>query len=337
MSSKVDFLTPIPKTVIQVSLPSRGIPYKTSPLNSGKISLSPMSIIQENMLISPNVESDIDYISLIDKVLKQCIKEKEPVDVNSMLSADKMFLFMMLRAVTYGPEYSVSWKCTQTNRNEVCETNNRAIIRIPDDFKIKKLGDDDIEPYKVELPDSHKVISFRLSRGSDEYLVEKRKMDIRRKNKTGSMTVPDDTSVYRLALLITHVDGNEVTVEMIEPLMEFIASLSMRDIRKIRESIDFYTPGLDTVVKVECSKCHKVTEMDVPITVDFFRPVTDDDRGSATDEVRADVLPGYVPDRDTPVGLSRTDMVLDKDAGDKSTGIRVREIEDGYDGRGTSR
>lgn len=173
-----EILSPIPKTAMSITLPSRGVPYeKGHPLHEskGKITLSPMTLVEENQLFS--VKSDMEQQKVIDTILKKCVHEK--LDVNYLISADKLFLFMMLRAITYGADYIFDWKCTNTS----CGHKNRKIVNIPNDFKIKMLSDEDIPPYETTLPQSGKKIKFRLATGYDEHFVLKHEKEIEEKEK----------------------------------------------------------------------------------------------------------------------------------------------------------
>jgi hypothetical protein len=282
-----DFLEPIPKTVVTVKLPSRGVPYPDgAPQASGKITLSAMTMVEESLFA--NFRGDNSEV--IDKVLQRCIQES--LDVNTLLSADKFFLFMMLRAVTYGSEYTFNWNCPNpVSAREVCGHKNTTSVMIPDDFKVKYLSDEDTEPFKLTLPESQKEIAFRLLRGMDEVQIDRHTAEQRARQKAG-VGGADTTVAFRLSRQITGVDGKSVKEAPEQKLMAFILSLPSRDVQALREKIGFFTPGINTDVTLVCADCGAAHEWDLPFTADFFRSKLSDAGSPALDEVRSDVLPG---------------------------------------------
>jgi hypothetical protein len=297
-----DFLEPIPKTTVSVRLPSRGILYrKDSPAGSGKIHLSPMTMVEESYFM----DDELTFSEAFDKILKKCVQEE--LDINTLLSADKFFLFMMLRAITYGPEYTFSWTCgSQKPNGENCRHKNSSTVKIPDDFKLKMLADEDTEPFKITLPDCQREISFKLLRGHDEVYIDRfSKMEESKKQE--GVTLPNRLGIFRLARHITHVDGKSVKEAPENILMSFVASFSAKDRQYFQDKIAYYTPGLDTGVSVLCEKCGSVQKLDMPFTADFFRAVINEDEIPAVaDEVRSDVLLRDDLQRNNAPGSSRT-------------------------------
>jgi len=277
-----DFLEPIPKTTMAVKLPSRGVPYpKEHPASSGKLTLAPMTMLEEALFLS----DDQDLTETVDKVLRRCVQEK--IDINNLITSDKFFLFMMLRAITYGSDYLFEWVCKATNKKgKLCNATNSSSIHIPDDFKMKFLTEEDKEPFVVMLPETKRQISFRLLRGSDEPRVEKHSKEIEQARNSGAPKI-DTTVGFRLMCHIVAVDGKSVTKAPEEKLLGFILSLPAKDRQFLQQKINFYTPGLNTDVTVVCDSCGAVTTMDMPFTSNFFRSSLPDEESSGTpnDEV----------------------------------------------------
>ena len=245
-----------------------------------------MSMLDETIF----AEDGLDLSLAVDKILKRCVQET--IDINSLLGSDKFFLFMMLRAVTYGPEYTFEWTCTkETAPQVVCGHVNTTTINIPNDFKMKYLGDDDSEPFEIVLPESGKDLSFRLLRGHDEEAVKRFTEEIEEKRRDGIQAL-DTTGIFRLSRHVLKVEGNDATKAPRDMVMNFLASLGARDRQHLKDKIRFYTPGLDTGLKLKCDKCKFVHSWDMPLTADFFRAVNDDEGDPVADEVRFNVLPG---------------------------------------------
>jgi hypothetical protein len=263
-----DFLEPIPKTSVTVKLPSRGVLYpKEHPASSGKLTLTPMTMLEESLLMS---DGGLD--SAIDKILRRCVVEN--VDVNTLIGSDKFFLFIMLRAITYGSEYSFTWTCTKEKNGKPCTYRNTTKVSIPDGFKVKYLADDDKEPFEFVLPDCKKTISFKLLRGTDEPRIEAYAKEIEYQKNEGIDRV-NTTLAFRLICHIVAVDGKLVKGAPQDKLMAFVNSWTAKDRQALQQKINFYTPGIDTSLKVSCEKCGETHEMEMPYTVNFFRAVDD--------------------------------------------------------------
>jgi hypothetical protein len=267
-----DFLEPIPKTAISVKLPSRGVLYpKDHPASSGKLTLTPMTMLEESLLMN---EAGLDQA--VDRILKRCVTET--VDVNTLIGADKFFLFIMLRAITYGSEYTFSWVCAHATGVKPCGHTNTVKVNIPDSFRMKYLTEEDKEPFQVTLPDNGRQISFRLLRGVDEPHIEAYLKEIKQDQENGIDRV-DTSLAFRLVSHIIEVDGKSVKKAPREKIMAFVNSWSAKDRQYLQQKIAFYTPGLDTLLKVKCDKCGHSHEMEMPYTVNFFRAVNSPDEG----------------------------------------------------------
>lgn len=273
--SEFEFLEPIPKTLVSIKLPSRGVLYpKDHPASGGKLTLSPMTMMEEALMMTDELTMD----QVIDKILKRCLQEA--ADVNTLIAADKFFLFMMLRAITYGADYSFTWTCNHSPKGKLCGHSNNTTVKIPDHFKVKFLADADKEPFIVRLPESGKEISFRLLRGTDEIPIEEHSKEIQQKKATGAFVV-DTTLVFRLAQHLVAIDGNSLAKAPKEKVISFVSSLSAKDRQFLQEKIRYYTPGLDTALNLVCEKCKNKTEMEMPFTASFFRAVYVEDKGDA--------------------------------------------------------
>lgn len=318
-----DFLKPLPRTVREVKLPSNGVVYDEGPAKSGKISLAAMTLVEESLIYTPDG---------IDVVLKRCVQD--PINTDYLLAADKFFLFLMLRAVTYGPEYSFSWTCTAPERDRKgnvnkCGHRNRATVYIPDDFKIKRLTQEDKEPFKVHLPESGKTIKFRLQRSYDEKLLDAF-MDSIEKDKQENIRQHRSAEAFQLAQLLVEVDGNKISEDIPQEVkMRFISSLPGKDNAAYRHALDFYTPGLDTEVSLTCEKCKSPMKRDLPLTYEFFRPGPSEPPGPTGNEVRPDEVHGDVVSDNRESSPPRSSVLLRETEGDGEGGNGMGKTEDG--------
>ncbi len=130
------------------------------------------------------------------------------------------------------------------------------------------------EPLEVTLPDSGRALNLRFLRGSDEAVVMKKAERLK-------MTSNDDTdqsSKVRIAHQITHIDGMQVPVLEREML---VAKWTALDIATIRTRIDDAEPTIDTTLYPVCKFCGGDSEVEMPMTADFFRPTIRGPRNAA--------------------------------------------------------
>lgn len=338
-----DFLTPLPKTTRTVTLPSRGVLYKRGPAKEGKLTLAAMTLVEENLLQTPRTPTGEDGINA---ALRKCIQET--IDINSLLAADKFFLFLLLRAITYGSEYTFNWTCNAILQSgprmgDNCGWQNRSTVRIPDEFQIKQLDDNDTEPFMITLPESGKDIGFRLPRVGDEQIAEAYFGEQTSKvTKTGGAEIHrgagDTLEARQLVNLLTHVDGNELGPKIDRKLvMRWFLSLPSKDIAMYRQKLDFFTPGIETEIHLTCAACGHDHEMDMPITAEFFRPEFALAGEPAANEVRPDAAPearvsGTVPDPagGTPLVLREIEGAPDGGSGVQEDGNRVANAGGGH-------
>lgn len=314
-STNFDFLTPILRPCTTVKLPSRGVLY-TGELAKGVVDLSPMTMAEETLLASGSGGTEI--LPLVDEVLRRCITSPSHVDIREFISADKYFLLIMLRAVTFGSEYSFIWTCNNTvmsgSRAELCGYENTQNVHIPEDFQVKTLDPADKEPYTLELPETKKVLSIKLLRGHDEIAIDEYEKKLAKQDK-------HKASVYSLVRQIVVIDGNKITTETPQDrLIAFVSSLPAKDIGALRDTVEFYTPGIDTSLKVQCQECGHEEEMDLPLSIDFFRAEPTQPTRPPAVPVRPDVLPEHEYSGNNDDAVRRVGMATQEISGSKEGG-----------------
>jgi hypothetical protein len=191
---------------------------------------------------------------------------------------------------------------------------------------MKYLSDEDKEPFTVRLPETQREIAFRLLRGYDEAAIEKFTEKIEEKKKQG-LLIEDTTIAYRLSRQILSVDGKDVTKAPEDKLLRFVLTLPIRDSQFLRNKIAYYTPGINTDVHLRCAACKAEEEGDLPITVNFFRVVDEDEDRPVEHEVRADVLPGAGVPGDNEDGDDGASVVPPEAFGDEEGGDGTRAVE----------
>ncbi len=238
----------------EIELPSKGAFYdgKDGP-KDGKLHLRAMTGEEEQILATPRFVRKGQAINMI---FQRCLQESYRTD--DFLSADRTFLLIWLRGISYTPEYEVEVKCPNCTRkfSTTLNLNSLHVRKCPSEFR-GLLSD--------VLPKSKFKFNYRLSRGRDEGMVQ----DYRDRNlKMFGDSGADDTLIYRTALLLEDVEGLTDKNELIMLLKK----LPIQDVSYMRNLITDPPFGVDTKIEINCVSCTEDFEIDLPLEANFFFP-----------------------------------------------------------------
>ena len=166
--------------------------------------------------------------------------------VAGMYSADRNFLLLKLRSITFGPELKASYTCP------ACRENLQVMEDL-DELPVKELaGDQSPDELTVELEDGyeerdgqiHTALTLRLPTGHDEEAV--------------AAQMHQNASLGKNALLSRCLKSlGEVPKHRLEALgPKILADLTMTDRRLIDRAINHGAPGIDLVRTIECVNCN---------------------------------------------------------------------------------
>lgn len=227
----------------EVELPSKGKFYKEKNTslfkNGGKILIRPMTMQEELILQNPRV---IKTGKIIDALLRQTIKTPD-IDLNFLLTTDRIFLFYYLRSISYGDSYKFNFECPY------CENHEEVEIFLGQ-LKIKNPDEKAKEPFLIYLGENKKIW-LRYARGFDED-----KYDLK------------DEKFQLKTILNLVVDIEGVPKQYWE---KFLTSLTVKENAKLQKDIVDKTTGIDTDITHTCSACNTEHKISLPITANFFR------------------------------------------------------------------
>jgi len=235
----------------EVLLPSKGVFYddehnKVIKDNKGKILIRPMTFKEESMLTNPRL---VKTGQLLSAILRSTIKTPG-VDVEYLLSADRVFLFYYLRSISYGDNYSFTTVCP------FCQETINHSVRLGS-LNVKYADEKDKEPIEINLPIMKKKVFMRFSRGIDERTESAMQ---------GQEEIEEDiiSSYIKLA----------VDVEGVPRIYwrKFFENLTAKDSATLRNVLTEKEPGIDTTIKMKCPFCNNSFEEALPLTANFFRP-----------------------------------------------------------------
>lgn len=240
----------------EIYLPSRGIFYdgENGPQN-GVLHLRPMSGKEEEILATPRWAKSGKAINMI---IEACMREK--FDVNGLLTADRTYLILFLRGISYGPDYDVEIKCPSCSArfSHVVNLNSDLVIdECPDNFSSEQMED--------HLPTTGLRFGYHLSTGYDDDDIQKYR---ERNAKFFGDKRNDDTLTERITQLTDYIDA----ISNKREIKVLIEQLPVSDVNYIRNVINDPPFGVDTKVSVICPMCYEEFSLELPMETNFFFP-----------------------------------------------------------------
>lgn len=229
----------------KVDLPSNGYGYNGEIPST--LTLKMLTLADSKAMMAAGASLS----SMISDILKRCIEE--PIDVDRLYATDRLFLFFMLRKISFGAKLPFEFKC------EECDHKNSIIRVIPDDFKLV-LKEDEEFTKTIKLSVTGLKVTVRLLTGVEEKALEKKNTQ----DKKSFM-------IDRVACHITKIEqGKEEETDsiVIRRLVHELPFSEQIEIKEAIESIDF---GFMTTHLLTCENCGTVQEVPVAVGQSFFR------------------------------------------------------------------
>lgn len=246
-----------------VALPSGGKFYPANhPLHGcDTIEIKQMTAKEEDMLTSRSL---LKKGVALDRVINSLITDKR-IDPDSLLVGDKNAIVVSTRIAAYGNEYTTKVTCPSCTAVQEHTFDLNEVTAYEGENGSAYATRNEDGTFLTVLPRTNLEISFKLLTGRDErYLVDGIELDRKAKNQ-------HERAVTRqLSNLIVSVNGN-TTTEAISYVVNNIPSIDSRHIRNAYKAVN---PNLDLTQHFGCSECDYESDMEVPLTADFFWPNT---------------------------------------------------------------
>ena len=244
-----------------LSLPSQGLLYpEDSPLRSGNIEVKYMTAKEEDILTSNNL---IEQGVVITKLLESVIADSK-VKLDDILIGDKNALMVGTRILGYGANYEIMLTDPDTNERveytvDLSKLNNKKI-----DEKKYKNGN----LFSLELPNSKRVVEFKLLTHGDDKKIDEILKDY---EKVEKLTGVSQELTTRLKYQIQSIDGNteQKTIDNFVD-SEFLAL----DTRAFRKHVASLTPDIELKFEYTSQTGNKHI-LDIPLGLDFFWPAAE--------------------------------------------------------------
>ena len=241
-----------------VELPSRGKFYPEGhPLQGQEtVEIKYMTAKDEDILSS---QALLKKGLAIDRLVQNLMVLD--IDPDSLLIADKSAIMIAARISSYGCDYKSSVRCREcgetteydfdlkkTNLNENVfdeDILNQKSVRLNDEAKV----------FEVALPRSEVVVGIQFIDGHGE--------------RTINDGIDGENSITTLiSCVLASVDGKYDKIS----INKFIDIMPAADSRFIRGLYTDLTPNIDLKQEFVCKECDHSTEMEVPLTAEFFWP-----------------------------------------------------------------
>ncbi|NBV73242.1 hypothetical protein EBR61_03120 [bacterium] len=244
-----------------LSLPSEGLLYpEDSPLRSGKVDVKYMTAKEEDILTSTNL---IEQGVVITRLLESIIADPK-VKLDDLLIGDKNAIMVGTRILGYGANYDIILTDPDTNERveytvDLTKLKNKKI-----DKSLYENGNN----FEFELPNSKRIVGFKLLTQKDENQIDEIMKDY---EKVEKLTGVSNSLTTRLKHQIISIDGNTDQKEIDNFVdNEFLAL----DTRAFRKHLDIITPDIELKFDYT-SQSGNLHTLDVPLGIDFFWPAAE--------------------------------------------------------------
>ena len=200
----------------------------------------------------------------IDRLLENLLINSE-IQVNDLLVGDKSALILAARISGYGSDYNTKVTCPGCNSAVDHHFDLSAVKLNPGTVVSEDVEEVRTTPhgtFVATLPKTQYEAEFRLLTGADEkYLSDAA-------NKKAKLNIPDAGATDLLKRLLISI--NDVTSG--SEISDFIDNMPALDSRFLRACVQGATPNVDMTQLYSCDNCGYESEMEVPLTADFFWP-----------------------------------------------------------------
>ena len=243
-----------------VSLPSGGKFYPEGhPLHGvGEIEVRHMTTAEEDILTSRVL---LKKGTAIDKFLEKIIQA--PVHPNDLLLGDKSALIVQARIDGYGSDYTTQVACPacQARLTHTFDLTDYQLVEGHDCNEVDDATSTDRNTFIISLDNGWEV-EVRALNGHDEKQMTKA---MNQRQKAG---LPDSGIQEQLRSMIVSISGHTDK----GTINKAITHMTGKQSRKIRETYSKIIPNIDLKQSVTCHECLTTSEMEVPLTSDFFWP-----------------------------------------------------------------
>tara|TARA_R100001509_G_scaffold143375_2_gene99098 strand:- start:71 stop:817 length:747 start_codon:yes stop_codon:yes gene_type:complete len=214
-----------------LDIPSKGKFYQ----GFQGIEVKPLTYLDEQKILGSKTTEDV-----VSKLLEKSI---EGVNVNELLSMDKIYLLMKVREASYGDNYQFNITCPN------CNSDIHSELVLSEHLNMNQVPDDLSDPREVDLPKLKVKAVVRFPRSKEDVFLK----DL-------------ESSYSNLYRFVISINGNS------DPIFvsKAIKRMHILDVKKLISEIGKPEYGVDPRFLFECPECSHTETMAVPLDVNFF-------------------------------------------------------------------
>jgi hypothetical protein len=218
------------------------------------LEIKAMTALEEDILTS---QALLKNGTVLDVLMKACLIDRS-IDVSTMIAGDRNAVLTAIRITGYGQEYVIEVECPCCGKK--C-SHDFDLAKIP----VKRLGASPKSPntneFTFQLPVSKAQITFKLLTGADEKDLTAM---LAKSKKLGNDGLVTARLTYQVLSFNGETDRNKIS--------QIVRTIPARDSKEIRKYIEKISPGVDMRQMFTCPSCTEESEVDVPMTTEFFWP-----------------------------------------------------------------
>lgn len=242
-----------------VPLPTNGKIYSPESFfyNKETIDIKSMTAKEEDILSS---QAYIKKGTVLNELIKSCVMDKN-ANPDDLILGDRTALAMAIRITGYGSGYDVNVSCKHCGHINDRRVNLTELGIKPLELIPVKNGENIFE---YTLPVCKKKVLFKFLTGKDENEKNKNLESMQQlygENFLGNITKNIESHIIE-------IDGISKKSE----IKKFIDIMPAFDSKSLRSFIRNSEPGIETIFKINCDNCNTSSEVDLPITTNFFWP-----------------------------------------------------------------
>ena len=243
-----------------VDLPSKGRLYQVGHPLHGKetVEIRYMTAKEEDILSS---QSLLRKGVAIDRMLNNVLIE-EDLDIQQLTVGDKNAVMYAVRISGYGAEYKATIQCADCDALYAETFDLAEYVNCYTEPTTSNTRTTDNGTLEITLPKSQALVELRAITGADEEKIIKIQ-EMKKKNN-----LPEEPLTDLIKMMVHSVNG----VLDRDNIHEFVDHLPAIDSKHIRDTYKNSMPNVLFTQESQCGECGVTTEVEVPITGEFFWP-----------------------------------------------------------------
>jgi hypothetical protein len=239
----------------KIILPSNGVFYENIPT---ELTIRSLTTSEEQLLYGSTSDTTID------RIIANCIVEPKNFPIDELIPADKMFILMKIRIVTYGQDYNQYVYCPYCSYEGVMQVDL-------DTLPCEEINDDLKVPLKLTLKVSKDELELRVLTEKDYKNIKSRANKMAKK-----LGIPFSQIEHKLrfAKQIKAINGRDVDSYEAE---KYYQDMHVRDVRYVESALASVKVGYQGMLDCECPSCKKELTVPFEMTSEFLMPTFQDD------------------------------------------------------------